>query len=66
MIESMLEKLKVKIMNFNVKYESEPMYIVVHPASIIAIKSDIFKTAILKDIKIITSNRVNADDFELY
>jgi hypothetical protein len=62
----MISKLQVKLSNFNVKYESEPAYIVVNPACIISIKSDIFKTAILKDIKIIISNRVGIDDFELY
>lgn len=66
MIESMISKLQVKLSNFNVKYESEPGYIAVNPASIIAVKQDFFKTAILKDIKIIISNRVDIDDFELY
>jgi hypothetical protein len=66
MFNSMLEKLKIKIGNFQVKYEHKPSTIVVNSASIIALKEIEFKILILKDIKMVLSNRVNPDDFELY
>jgi hypothetical protein len=39
-INSMVSKLKVKILNFSVKYEDQPRMIIVHPTSIIAIKAN--------------------------
>ncbi len=66
MFNSMVEKLKVKIVNFQAKYEHRPSVIVVNPTSIIAVKDVEFKVLILKDIKMILSNRVRPDDFELY
>jgi hypothetical protein len=65
-INSMVSKLKVKILNFSVKYEDQPRMIIVHPTSIIAIKQIEFRLLILDKIPIFTSNRVNPDDFELY
>lgn len=65
-INSMVSKLKVKILNFSVKYEDQPRMIIVHPTSIIAIKQVEFRLLILDNISIFTSNRVNPDDFELY
>ena len=40
--------------------------IIVHPASIIALKQVEFSLLVLGDILIFTSNRVDPDDFELY
>jgi hypothetical protein len=65
-LNSMIEKLKVKISNFSVKYEDQPRMIIVHPTSIIAIKQVEFSLLVLDNILIFTSNRVSPDDFELY
>ncbi|HNQ19439.1 MAG TPA: hypothetical protein PKI46_00095 [Bacteroidales bacterium] len=65
-INSMIERLKVKLLNFKVKYQDSPRMIIVHPASIIALKQVEFSLLVLGDILIFTSNRVDPDDFELY
>ena len=65
-INSMVSKLRVKILNFSVKYEDQPRMIIVHPTSIIALKQFEFRLLILDNISIFTSNRVSPDDFELY
>jgi hypothetical protein len=65
-VNSMIDKLKVKISNFNGKYRHEPRMIIVNPESIIAIKQTEFSLLVLGNILIFTSNRVDPDDFELY
>lgn len=66
MLTSTIERLKVKLANFKVKYHEEPKIIVVNPKSIIAAKQKEFDMLALSSLLTYKSNRVAENDFEIY